>query len=122
MPKNSKIILDIIEKSYDHPTAEDIHKKVAKAGFSVSIATVYNNLSALADAGLIRRLVLPDGPCRYDKLRRHDHLVCSECGGVADLELPDLKGLLEERAKIDFDSYELQLFQVCDQCRLAQEN
>lgn len=117
MTKNGKIILDIIESVTCHPTAEDVYQIAIKEGNKMSLATVYNNLSALYDEGLIRKLTNPDQPDRFDKLLRHDHLVCKRCGKISDLFLRDLTDILEDETKMEFDSYDLTIFNECEECK-----
>jgi Fur family transcriptional regulator, stress-responsive regulator len=54
----------------------------------VSHQTVYNCLSVLADAGLVRRIQPAGLTARYE-LRigdNHHHLVCRRCGAVVDVD------------------------------------
>ena len=49
-----------------HVSAEELHKEAEAALFPVSLATVYNTLNQLTQAGLLRRIG-PDGSrCFYD--------------------------------------------------------
>lgn len=73
-----------------HPTAEELHGLVlAGAGESpdeaVSLATVYNTLEALTDAGLVRKIPTPEGGARYDAdTSDHMHLMLGD-GAVRDV-------------------------------------
>ncbi|MCD8104794.1 MAG: transcriptional repressor [Lachnospiraceae bacterium] len=116
MSENRKIILDIVTKANNHPTAEEIYQQIRAAGRRMSMATVYNNLNTLADEGLIRRLSVDGKSVRFDKTRRHDHMVCSVCGRIKDLMLEDLTDLFERSAGVKLQSYDLQLIYVCEQC------
>lgn len=77
-----------------HPTAEELHGLVlAAAGDSadeaVSLATVYNTLEALTEAGLVRKIPTPEGGARYDAdTSDHMHLMLGD-GAVRDVP-PDL--------------------------------
>ena len=78
MARYSEEILDIINKSYEHYTAEQIYSVMKNRGDKIVLATVYNNLNKLTDNGAIRRITVEGSPDHYDKIRRHDHLVCSK--------------------------------------------
>ncbi len=72
-----------------HPTAEELHRLVESARpaphHGTSLATVYNTLEALCDAGLARRIATTQGATRYDAdLSNHVHAV-REDGSVIDL-------------------------------------
>ena len=116
MTKNGKIILEIIEDVTCHPTAEEVHRILYEKGISMSMATVYNNLNSLSDEGAIRRISISGQPDRFDKLRPHDHLICSKCGNITDLFLKSRKGELESEIGHAIHSYDLQLFHICDKC------
>lgn len=56
------------------------------AGHSVGIATVYQNLERLVEAGLVLRFLDSGGLMRFDAdTSVHDHLVCVSCGRVDDV-------------------------------------
>lgn len=71
----------------DHPTAEAV-KLWADQNFpKMSLATVYNTLRVLVDAGLIRELKLPSSESlHYDpNVRDHVHFVDEDTGEIIDL-------------------------------------
>lgn len=117
MSKYEGEILSIIESSFDHPTAEQLFFKMKSAGSKVSLATVYNNLNSLIGQGKIVKIPVPDSADRYDKIRRHDHLICTKCKKVSDFFLKDLTPFLEDGTGIKIDSYDLRMFYICNECR-----
>ncbi len=85
----------------DHPTAEDIFLSIKSEYPSISLATVYRNLSQLETDGKIIRIG-SGGTARYDgNISPHYHLVCLSCGGVFDISVND-DGLCE-KAAVSFD-------------------
>lgn len=71
----------------DHPTAEAV-KLWADQNFpKMSLATVYNTLRILVDAGLIKELKLPHSESlHYDpNVRDHVHFVDETTGEIIDL-------------------------------------
>ncbi len=71
----------------DHPTAEMIFLDIQRTFPSISLGTVYRNLSLLAGLGEARRLTFSAGPDRFDAVTDpHDHFVCRVCGAVLDME------------------------------------
>lgn len=73
----------------DHPTADMIYQAVREEYPSISLGTVYRNLTLLADDGEIQRLDLGEGQERFDpNTMPHYHFVCKECGNVVDLDMP----------------------------------
>ncbi len=117
MVKNSEKILKLINESYDHMTAEQIYNKVLSENIRMAKATVYNNLNSLYEKGLIRKILMDGQPDRYDKILRHDHIICKCCGKLSDLSLADLTSKIERESGISIDSYDLKIFYTCDTCK-----
>ncbi len=117
MTKNAKLILEMINNSREHLTAEQIYAKLEGTPARVSLATVYNSLNALCAAGLIRRLVFEGQSDRYDNLSRHDHMVCRRCGAVSDVFFEDLSARIVEECGQSVDGYDLSIYHICDKCR-----
>ena len=67
MTKNARYILEIINHSTVHLTAEQIYLRLREKNAKAVLATVYNNLSSLYEQGLIRKVCVEGCPDRYDK-------------------------------------------------------
>ena len=69
-----------------HPTAQELFERLRPALPTMSFATVYNTLDALAAAGLCASLSLSPGAARFDpNMEPHHHAVCDRCGLVRDV-------------------------------------
>lgn len=117
MGKYAGSILDIINKSQEHLTAEQVFFRLKKAYPNVVLATVYNNLNALCREGKIRRVSAEGSPDRYDRVQKHDHLICSRCGKLSDVSFADLTGELEKQLGDSIISYDLKVLYICPDCR-----
>lgn len=100
MTKYAQKILEIVESSRSHMTAEQIFDELRRSYPSVALATVYNNLNRLSAEDRIRRISVVGMPDRYDRTARHDHLVCKRCGRLSDVTLADLTELLEKQVGV----------------------
>ena len=68
-----------------HPTAQELHERLSTEYPSLSVATVYNTLSALTRIERCTPLEL-GGPVRFDpNVAPHDHAVCENCGSIRDV-------------------------------------
>lgn len=119
MTKYEAKILELIEASHNHMTAEQVFHALRAVYPAVSQATVYNNLKRLLKEGRIRRVSVEGMPDRYDRTARHDHLVCARCGKLADVTLDDLTGQLERQVGVSLLGYDLKLLYLCEDCRKA---
>lgn len=117
MTANAKRILEIVNASTTHPTAEDIYRELLNRGEKMSLATVYNSLGRLYEEEQVRRIPMDGEPDRYDKTLRHDHLVCEKCGAISDANLQDFRDVFSKSLGVEVDSYDLKLFWLCDKCR-----
>lgn len=69
----------------DHPSPEAIYERVRPTMPSLSLATIYKTLDALARLGLVNELPSTGNSRRYDgNIERHHHLVCERCNRVVD--------------------------------------
>lgn len=68
-----------------HVTAENLYCMAENAGARVSLATVYNTLSAFRDAGLLNEIVVDGSRCYFDtRLDDHPHFFWEETGELTD--------------------------------------
>ena len=121
MTKYAKEIQRIVERSRSHLTAEQVFEELKQVYPCVVRATVYNNLNRLWAEGQIRKVSVEGMPDRYDRIRRHDHLVCKLCGRLLDLDLDDLTEQLQRQVDVPILTYDLKLMYICEDCRKRQE-
>lgn len=117
-----KAILQTLTAHANHPTADQLFQTLRTELPSISLGTVYRNLNSMAEAGTVRRLVMPNAPDRYDaRCDAHDHMVCSCCGKVTDFTLPTpLMPQLQAQLHAQIDAYQLIVSGVCAQCQQKQ--
>lgn len=86
MSKQRKVILEVLERSKDHPTADDIYHQVRKKIPRISLGTVYRNLEILSSTGKVRRVQLSGSQMHFDTcLEQHAHIRCIECERIDDI-------------------------------------
>lgn len=117
MTKYEKDIFAIINTSRDHLTVEQIFQKLREIHPQVVLATVYNNLNRLLEEELIRKVSVEGMPDRYDRMKKHDHLICRRCGKLSDITLEDLTASLKKQLGDDVLYYDLKVYYVCPACR-----
>lgn len=82
----------------DHPTADELFRKVRSNEDNLSLATVYNTLEAFCSAGLAYKIAGCgcNGSTRYDAAGDdHLHLRCRKTGQVTDVPHDLGKRILE---------------------------
>lgn len=125
MTHQRSVILEEVQRSHDHPTADEIYERVRKRLPRISMGTVYRNLDVLASSGLIRKIG-PDFPqMRFDgETRDHYHMTCIGCGRVEDMGIPpqddtvsQLETALGRLTKYGVFGHKLEFFGLCPDCR-----
>jgi Fur family peroxide stress response transcriptional regulator len=104
-----------------HPSPEGVFAVVKDALPSLSLATVYNTLESLAEAGLIREVGQLSNTRRYDANQsHHHHLVCTACGAITDFVDPKLDDVVLPTGIQGFIPAEMQI-QILGTCSACTE-
>ncbi len=102
----------------DHFGAEEL----LQAAPGVGRATVFRTLRMLQDSGLVCQVVMDDGRTVYrlGAEEHHHHVVCSECGAVADVASTRIEkalGAIAVETGYEVDAHRLELYGRCPDCR-----
>ena len=103
-----------------HPTAQEIYAAVSETLTTISLTTVYNTLNLLKKQGVVRELPALQGKGkRFDPdLRPHDHLFCTACGSVVDVDLPHAVELTDEqRQGFEIRQVSINIYGLCPRCK-----
>jgi Fur family peroxide stress response transcriptional regulator len=126
LTRQRRAICRALAESRDHPTAQGLYEQVRPGHPSLSRATVYNTLEALARAGLIDELgTAGDGAIHYDaNPAPHVNLMCVNCHRVEDYLAARLGGVAREVAA--GSGYELRgarvvYYGLCPECQRGAE-
>lgn len=115
-------IYEMLAGTKAHPSVEIIYETLKERFPAMSLATVYKNLQALLESGLVQQLSVKKPFFRYDAdVDPHGHLVCLGCGRVDDLEDRSIIDAVTERC-LDLPGFEVRhpaisVFGYCSECR-----
>jgi len=88
-----EVILGFLREKERHVSAESLYLDLKQRGEDLSLSTVYLNLSALTDAGLVSEFRGTGGEALYDSnVSAHYHVVCKETGEILDVPAPLIEG------------------------------
>lgn len=117
-------IAEVVFASSEHLSVEDIEQKLRDGGERIGKATIYRTLEMLVKSGLVEEHDFGEGFKRYEHLFGQqpvrEHLVCTECGRVADIHSPELVRMQEEVARRRGflpARYRLQIYGLCADCQ-----
>lgn len=92
-------------------------------------SSVYRNLAVLEEAGVVVRVAGVDERARYELSEHltghHHHLVCTSCGAVSDVRIPDaaereldrVLSTIAAGAGFEIEHHRLDLVGRCGECR-----
>ncbi len=111
-------VYEVLLNSRQHPTAEEVYRKVSKVLPSVSLSTIYNTLETFVEHKLVNKFQSEYGISRYDAFVETHHHIYSENGEIlADYYDEELVQLLNDyfsKKKInDYEIKEIRLQIIC---------
>ena len=114
-------ILDSIDKQ-GHASIEEIYTDVKVLHPSISLATIYKNVSSLVKKDLLRELALTNTKSKYEISKTpHSHTICKICGHVEDVELSNILkencNTLADSSSFILEDIELNIYGICSKCR-----
>ena len=114
-------IIEVFFAAGRHFTVDELTRAVRRKDRNVGSATVYRTLKLLARLGYANELDFGEGARRYESslAAHHDHLVCRECGSVAefkDKRIETLQELVARRHGFRPTTHRLSIYGYCRQC------
>ncbi|WP_281950624.1 Fur family transcriptional regulator [Nitrosophilus kaiyonis] len=110
------IFLNELEKN-GHLSIEELEEKIKKIIPSVSTATIYKNINAMVEKGLLSEVKLPNSKNRYEITKdSHAHFICEKCSKVEDLYIDDecLKNNIDKNIVIN--DIDIVIKGICEEC------
>ncbi|MEQ9618808.1 MAG: transcriptional repressor [Deltaproteobacteria bacterium] len=104
-----------------HPSTENIYKKIKDYYPNISLTTIYRTLETFEKLGLISVVNVLYNAARYDaNLDPHHHVVCTECKKVEDFYDESLSNLDVSDMTMNgyrIKGYSMLLNGLCKDCR-----
>ncbi len=84
--RQRRLVYESLCSCRTHPTAEEIFQLVQPAVDRVSLATVYNSLEVLCGVGLVQKIPMSNGCCRFDAdTSTHMHIRFRDTAEIVDV-------------------------------------
>ncbi len=117
MTEQRRVIAEVIAKSYDHPSVEEVYSRAHKIDSKISIATVYRTVKLFEESDVVSKLDFGDGRARYEESteEHHDHLIDIRSGKVIEFFNEEIEKLQEKIANdygFELVDHRLELFCV----------
>lgn len=83
--------------------------------------TVYRELEILERAGIVEKIILPDGIAMYGRIdKHHHHVICKKCDSIEDVAENDLldsfEKKIEKKTGFKIMNHSLEFFGLCRNC------
>jgi Fur family peroxide stress response transcriptional regulator len=92
-----QLLFSLMHNNSAHPTADSLYAVASERMPGISLRTVYQTLTDLAEMGELLTIEVGAGAMRFDpNVSDHHHAVCDVCGAVQDVyvnQAPELHGL-----------------------------
>lgn len=101
MTGQRRIIARVLSDADDHPSVEEVHRRVSGCDPRISLSTVYRTLKLFADKGILERHEFRAGRGRYEEAPRehHDHLIDISTGRVMEFRSEEIEKIQERVAR-----------------------
>lgn len=120
LTRQRKVVYEELSKVSTHPRAEEVFQMVKRRLPQVSLGTIYRNLKALKEIGLVSENKYARNYSRFDaRLEMHHHFTCLKCDRVFDLlEPPDLnfEQILPKHSGFKIRYSRLEFYGACPNC------
>jgi len=104
-----------------HLSIEELEKRIKKTIPTISTATVYKNINAMVEKGLLSEVKIPNGKNRYEITKGpHAHFVCENCGEIIDLHI-DTKCLEKEIKNHLISHISVAIKGICSNCAKSEK-
>jgi Fur family peroxide stress response transcriptional regulator len=120
LTRQRRVIIEYLAGRHDHPSARQIFAALRAGETPMSLATVYNTLTALVELGFIKEIEFEADNNRYDtNVSPHINLVCSVCGSIADIDRTPPVSADEIQAVFGFETTDIRMeyHGICESCR-----
>jgi len=115
------MVLSAVAEAQEHLTAGEIFERVRRQDPRIAYGTVYRTLHLLAQHGQIQELTFADSASRYDaRVDRHDHVYCTLCGEMIDIEVPEAlfaRHVAAERSGFVISNHHTVFSGTCPSCQ-----
>jgi len=113
-------ILRAIE-SKGHANIDEIYQEAVITNPTMSLATVYKNITSLIETKLLKEVAINNQKSKYELTKTpHSHLICKECGSLEDIDSDTIFTLNRDNLNYDFkiEEVELNIYGICSKCRV----
>jgi len=96
LSKQRRAILSLLWQSKEHLSAKEIYDRLSQAGCEIGHTSVYQNLEALSDKGIIECVERSDARLYGHLSTPHSHINCLDTNQIIDIDISLPESLIQE--------------------------
>jgi len=96
LSRQRRFILELLWREKEHLSARAIYDRLNRQGKDIGHTSVYQNLEALSDNGIIECIERSDGRLYGNVSDSHSHINCLDTNQILDIHIELPKALLEQ--------------------------
>lgn len=111
--KQRRFILELLWQAQEHLSAREIYDRLNRVGKKIGHTSVYQNLEALTDKGVIECIERSDGRLYGNISDPHSHVNCLDTQQILDVHVtlpPDLLRQIEAQTGVKITGYSIDFF------------
>lgn len=113
LSRQRRYILELLWQAPDHLSARDIYDRLNRQGKEIGHTSVYQNLEALSDQGIIECIDRADGRLYGNMSDAHSHVNCLDTARIIDVYVklpPDLIAQIEAETGVRITEYRIDFY------------
>jgi len=113
-PQRLAILKELENKG--HASIEEVYENIKEVFPSISLATIYKNINALKDEGIVSEICLHQKPKYEISKESHAHFICKKCGKVEDISFDEVidKNFSNKYPNTQKEVY---IYGICKDCK-----
>lgn len=115
LSRQRRYILDLLWQAQEHLSAREIYDRLNRQGREIGHTSVYQNLEALSDHGIIECLERADGRLYGHISDSHSHVNCTDTQQIIDIHVelpPELLAQIEAQTGTKITDYRIDFYGV----------
>jgi len=113
-PQRLAILKELQKKG--HASIEELYEDIKVENPSISLATIYKNITSLQQENIISEVCNHQKPKYEIKKEPHAHFICKKCGNIEDIELDsEIDNKIEKL--YPNSQKELYIYGICSRCK-----
>ena len=117
LSKQRRAILNLLWQSKEHLSAKEIYDRLSQSGCEIGHTSVYQNLEALSEKGIIECLERSDARLYGHLSTPHSHINCVDTQQIIDINIRLPKSLIQEietQAGVKIADYRIDFYATRD--------